>query len=473
MRSFRSTLGILRLPLDFSMAFLAFLLAYRLRTFTDLIPGKHFLFPAEFLPDFAGYLRFGLVASAFLVLLLAFDGLYSLRFQRPLGQTALRLLFWVSAWVMFIIAYYALVLHELFFSRIALLHIWLFAALLLLAGRAFLRGLAWLFSRWGLGRVRILLVGATPFALACYQQLKKDHRYHVLGAIAAGEGDSPPEGLPVLGALGDLEELAAQLEAQAILQADSELLKGDSARILAYCRSHQIECYLAPDAFGLEKASLQMEMLDDIPLIRLRQTPLEGWRALLKRLFDFVVALLLVILLSPVWLLIAVLIRLDSRGPIFYRSPRKHGRRIFHAYKFRSMVPNAEALKAQLMQKNERSGPLFKIKQDPRVTRIGAFLRKTSLDELPQLMNVLKGEMSLVGPRPHLPEEVEQYEPHHRQVFAIRPGLTGLAQINGRSSLSFEEEVKLDIYYIQNWSLLLDIKIMLKSALVVFRADGC
>ena len=136
------------------------------------------------------------------------------------------------------------------------------------------------------------------------------------------------------------------------------------------------------------------------------------------------------------------------------------------------MVMDADARKAELLMKNERSGPLFKIKNDPRITKLGRFLRKTSIDELPQLFNVLIGNMSLVGPRPHMPEEVEQYKSHHFRVFAIKPGLTGLAQISGRSNLDFEEEVKLDFYYIENWSMWLDFKIILKSVGIVFKADG-
>ena len=136
------------------------------------------------------------------------------------------------------------------------------------------------------------------------------------------------------------------------------------------------------------------------------------------------------------------------------------------------MVTDADRRKKDLMNLNERSGPMFKIKNDPRITKVGRFLRKTSLDELPQLFNVLIGTLSLVGPRPHLPEEIDKYESHHRQVFALKPGVTGLAQISGRSNLDFEEEVRLDVYYIENWSLWMDIKLIIKSIAVIFRADG-
>jgi len=178
------------------------------------------------------------------------------------------------------------------------------------------------------------------------------------------------------------------------------------------------------------------------------------------------------VLLTPFWIIIPILIKLDSSGPAIYRSKRKYKNRVFSIFKFRSMVADADDKKAELLDLNERSGPLFKIKNDPRITRLGRFLRKTSIDELPQLFNVLWGTISLVGPRPHLPEEVDQYKQDDRKVFAIKPGITGLAQISGRSSLDFDDEIKLDFYYIENWSLLLDIKIILKSIGVVFRADG-
>jgi len=169
---------------------------------------------------------------------------------------------------------------------------------------------------------------------------------------------------------------------------------------------------------------------------------------------------------------ISFLIKLDSPGPVIHKSKRAYRDKVFNVYKFRSMVCNAEALRGTLLDRNERKGPLFKMKRDPRITRIGRFLRSTSIDEFPQLFNVLLGNMSLVGPRPHLVEEVQKYSRHHYQVFAIKPGLTGLPQISGRSDLDFEKEVQLDVYYIENWSPWLDLTIILKSVLVIFRLQG-
>jgi lipopolysaccharide/colanic/teichoic acid biosynthesis glycosyltransferase len=175
------------------------------------------------------------------------------------------------------------------------------------------------------------------------------------------------------------------------------------------------------------------------------------------------------IILSPLFLILSLIIKIDSAGPVFAQLERiGEGGEKFVLFKFRSMIRDAHQLKKNLIALNERNdGPLFKIKNDPRITRFGRFLRKTSLDELPQLFNVIKGEMSLVGPRPHEPEEVAKYQKHHRKVLTIKPGITGLAQISGRSDLNFEEEVKLDTYYIENWSLKLDIQIIIKTPFIV------
>jgi len=177
--------------------------------------------------------------------------------------------------------------------------------------------------------------------------------------------------------------------------------------------------------------------------------------------------------LFPLLLLIALLIRLDSPGPVLYRQTRVglNGRR-FRFYKFRSMVQGADVLKADLSAQNRMNGPVFKMEKDPRVTRVGRLLRKTSLDELPQLFNVLKGDMSLVGPRPNLPEEVAQYKGWQRRRLSMKPGITGLWQVSGRNLIDFNEWMKLDLEYIDSWSLGLDLKILLKTIPTVLRGKG-
>lgn len=202
--------------------------------------------------------------------------------------------------------------------------------------------------------------------------------------------------------------------------------------------------------------------------------PFTGWQGCLKRIMDIFGASIGLIITSPLFLIIGFAIKWDTEGPVFARIRQRVGMggEEFFMYKFRSMIKNADKMKEDLLHLNERedgSGPLFKIKNDPRVTRVGRLLRKTRLDELPQLINVLKGEMSLVGPRAHEPQEVAQFEPKQKKVLNIKPGMTGLAQIHGAHQLPFAEENRLDRKYIENWSLWLDIKILLKTVVFVIK----
>lgn len=198
-----------------------------------------------------------------------------------------------------------------------------------------------------------------------------------------------------------------------------------------------------------------------------------GWQRRAKRCLDIAIAGLLLLLLAPVFGLIALLITLDSRGPVLFRQERcGEGGRTFTYFKFRGMVASAEAQRAKLEALNEAQGPIFKIRKDPRITRAGRILRRTSLDELPQLWNVLCGDMSLVGPRPPLPSEVERYEPWQLGRLSVPPGMTGLWQVSGRSLLGFDAMVRLDIAYIARWSLALDLRILLRTVRAVVRMHG-
>ena len=463
---------ILRLPVDFLATVAAFLVAYRIRPITDLIPGIQYDFFPEQLPPFDEFLKFTVGATIFLIILFVFNGLYSIKSVERFGKTFLRIVFLVSAWLMFIIAYYFLVVHQLFFSRIALAHIWLFAIVFVTLGRIVILLIQELMYRFDIGRTKVLFIGVNNFADRCYRVLSRDKKYKVVGALAQAHESRKKGTLRIIGTVDQMESVVHKYGVDEIIQSEPGFQGISNADILAFCRSHQIYYYFIPEVLRLQSVNIEMEMIDDVPVISLKQTPLEGWGHVYKRIFDILLSLILIQILIPIWIVVPILIKLDSPGPAFYRSKRKYKDKVFHIFKFRSMVLNADAQKVGLLAQNERKGPLFKIKDDPRVTRLGRFLRKTSIDELPQFFNVLAGTLSLVGPRPHLPEEVDQYKQDHHKVFAIKPGVTGLAQISGRSNLDFEDEVKLDFYYIENWSLLLDMKIILKSIGVVFRADG-
>lgn len=463
---------ILRLPVDFCATIAAFVTAYRIRTITDLIPGIQFNFFPQQMPPFNEFMRFSLVATFFLIILFVFNGLYSIKSVERFGKTFLRIAFLVSAWLMFIIAYYFLIVHQLFFSRIALAHIWLFTIVFVTFGRVLIMLAQEVLYRFGYGQTTLLFIGVNSFADKCYQVLEHDKKYRVIGALADHVESRKMGNLKIIGTVEQLEHMVHKYRVEEIIQAEPNLQQMSNAELLSFCRSHHIHYYFIPEVLRLQSVNIEMEMIDNVPVISLKQTPLEGWGYVFKRGCDILFSLGLIVFLTPVWVIVPILIKLDSPGPVFYRSKRIGKGKAFGAFKFRSMVEDADELKADLLELNERKGPLFKIKNDPRITRLGRFLRKTSIDELPQLFNVLWGSMSLVGPRPHLPEEVAQYKQDDHKVFALKPGLTGLAQISGRSNLDFEDEVKLDFYYIENWSMLLDLKIILKSVFVVFRADG-
>lgn len=465
--------GVLRLPVDYIAALSAFILAYYLRPITDLIPGKQYYFFPEQLPVMGDYLRLAFWSSGFLILLFAVGNLYSLKITERFSKELLKIFFFVSAWLMGIIAYYFLIAHQLFFSRIALAHIWFFTLLFVASARLLIVLLQSLLLRLEIGRRRLLFVGVSDLADQFYFLLKKDRHYQVVGALASKLESRKQEKLKIIGTLQELETIVKKYKVEEIIQAESDPHDEHSQELLSFCRSHQIHYHFIPDLVRLQRTNVEVKMFGEMPLISLKQTPLEGWGRVWKHLFDFSLSLIFIVLLTPVWIVISILIKLDSPGSAFYKSRRQYRDKHFNVYKFRSMVADADFRKKALLSQNERSeGPLFKIKNDPRITRFGRFLRKTSIDELPQIFNVLLGNMSLVGPRPHLPEEIEKYQAHHYEVFALKPGVTGLAQIKGRSNLDFEEEVKLDVVYIENWSLWLDLKILFKTIGIVFRGEG-
>jgi exopolysaccharide biosynthesis polyprenyl glycosylphosphotransferase len=283
--------------------------------------------------------------------------------------------------------------------------------------------------------------------------------------------DRKPLGKGVIGRPNDLAELARSGFVDEIILAAPHA-RETTLRVLHTARQLRLDVKLAPDLFGCTPTR-ETERIGGIPLISLHEehSPVAG--LLLKRALDLMVAAAALLLLAPAAVLIALLIKLDSPGPVLYAAHRA-GRKgkAFLCYKFRTMVKDAEALKGPLRVRNERVGPVFKIKDDPRITRMGRFLRRYSLDELPQLWNVLKGEMSLVGPRPHPLDDVSAYAIEHLPRLDVTPGLTGLWQVSARENPSFQAGLNLDLEYIQRWSLGMDVRILLKTVGAVLRGSG-
>ena len=239
------------------------------------------------------------------------------------------------------------------------------------------------------------------------------------------------------------------------------------------CEIEGVRATIAADLFELKIARARQTELGGMPLVMFETTVAEEWELFIKRAFDIVASGLGIIILSPIFLLTAILIKLTSPGPVFYVNKRMglNGRK-FVLYKFRSMYKGAHTKISELMEKNEMKGPIFKIKNDPRITPLGKLMRKFSIDELPQLFNVLIGEMSLVGPRPPIPQEVANYEPWQRRRLSMRPGITCIWQVSGRSKIGFDEWMKMDLEYIDNWSLWLDVKILFKTIPAVLFGVG-
>ncbi|MCQ6271123.1 sugar transferase [Pseudarthrobacter sp. R1] len=295
--------------------------------------------------------------------------------------------------------------------------------------------------------------------------------------IESGSPVEPSSGLKVVGHKPDTQSIIAALEAcgaDAVAVSAGVQLHPQTLRHLGWeLAARNIGLIMAPALTDIAGPRIHTQQVAGLPLIHVTTPTLEAGQRVAKRLFDLLAAGLLLLVASPVMVLVAVLIKLDSAGPVLFRQERVgiEGNH-FYMLKFRSMAVDAEARLAELVKENEGSGPLFKMKNDPRVTRIGGFLRRYSVDELPQLLNVLTGSMSLVGPRPPLPQEVAAYESDVRRRLLVKPGLTGLWQVSGRSNLSWQDSVRLDLYYVENWSLAGDLVIILRTVRAVFGSSG-
>ncbi|HET8926152.1 MAG TPA: sugar transferase [Candidatus Acidoferrum sp.] len=325
-------------------------------------------------------------------------------------------------------------------------------------------------ARQGEGLARVLIVGAGKTGKALAEWLRENRE---LGYSVCGFLDAHPNGDPrVLGTIHDLRHVALEQFVDQVfvtLPTDREMVK----ELFLESRRLRLILNVVPDLYDGLAWSAPVQLIGGLPVIELHGQPIPVLGLAVKRLMDVAGALAGLALTAPVLVLAAIWIGLDSRGPVFYSALRvgRKGKR-FCCYKLRTMVAEAEAQKERLRCANERNGPFFKMENDPRVTRCGRWLRKFSVDELPQLFNVLLGEMSLVGPRPHPLDDFERYHIEHLRRLDVKPGVTGLWQVNARSDPSFEANMKFDLHYIEDWSLWLDLKILAKTIPAVLRAEG-
>lgn len=326
---------------------------------------------------------------------------------------------------------------------------------------------------------RLLIVGTGTRAAHFIRKVRehKEWGFKIIGALDYEESHRGAEvdgtGINVIGLLADMPRI---LESHSVDEVIFIVPRSKLSLIensLYVCETHGVRTSIAADIFELKIAKSQQTEIEGVPLITFDTTVAQEWQRFVKRAIDIIASGLGIIVLSPVMLLIAVLIKVTSAGPVFFIQKRVSlNNRKFVLYKFRSMYKGAEKKLDEIAGRNIMSGPVFKAKNDPRITPVGKTLRKFSLDELPQLFNVFVGHMSIVGPRPPLPKEVKQYEPWQRRRLSMRPGLTCLWQISGRNKIGFEEWMKLDLQYIDSWSLWLDFKILAKTIPVVLFGKG-
>ena len=316
----------------------------------------------------------------------------------------------------------------------------------------------------------ILIIGRKKAGrqLATYFKQHPASGFRVRGFL----DDSERLGGDVLGRVADLADIArAHFVDEVILTAPYQ--KEIASRVIQEAQRHRLALKFVPDLLGIDPTSIVFDKVGDLPVLGLRQAPVPQLPFIFKRGADIFLSALLLVALAPLVAFIAFAIRLDSHGPVHYRAQRigKKGRRFF-CVKFRSMIPGADRLKEQLRAFNQRQGPTFKLTDDPRITRVGRFLRRYSLDELPQLWNVLRGEMSLVGPRPHPLDDFRHYSLDHLRRLDVTPGITGLWQVTARNDSSFNRNLELDLEYIEHWSFWLDLRILCKTVVAVLEGSG-
>jgi exopolysaccharide biosynthesis polyprenyl glycosylphosphotransferase len=458
-------------PLDFLMILAAGISAYNLR-YAEFVQN---LRPVIFNLQFGTYLQILVVIALLWLVVFSLSGLYNIRGVKKFAAEIYQIILACSTGFMLIVIL-IFIRRELFDSRFIILIGWILAIIYISFSRGIIRLIQRLLFKKGIGVHKIVLVGNSKTTDILISEFASSQwsGYEVVKRLRNFDSDSVQE----------LTELLSAKEVDEIIQSDPNLSKAETLKLYDFTDEHHLTFKFAADLLGAKVLQTEVNEIAGIPIVEVKKTPLEGWGRILKRFADIFLAILFLIIFSPLLLIFSLLVKADSRGPMIYKNLRigKDGKS-FHLYKFRSMLlqyctgeeyanQTAQEYEKELIKtQNTKPGePIYKIANDPRVTKVGRFIRRWSIDELPQLFNVLAGDMSIVGPRPHQPREVAKYELHHKKLLTIKPGITGMAQISGRSDLTFEEEVKLDTYYVENWSLLLDFSILLRTPGAIIRS---
>jgi len=458
-------LMLMQLPIDFVMLLLAGMSAYHLR-FTDWAVSYR---PVQFDLAFSEFLPLVSVVALVWMLVFAFVGLYSADPNRKMSRDIKRVFLGCTTGLAGV-AVYVMFLNQPFDSRFLVAAAWGFAIVYVVFGRLFIRGLKGVLYRAGIGLRRVAVIGSDEVANTIIQELegRKELGLHVVKTFDAFS-DAVTKKLK-------------KLSINELIFTNPRAREKEALAAIQFCNQQHITFKYSADVFATFSSNMRVHPLAGVPVVELKPTPLEGWGRIIKRLFDIVFSLVGIVLTSPLMLFSALVILFETGRPIIYKNERVGIRkRLFSTLKFRSMYQKdstgkefggaraAKQEKELIKKQNSKKGPIYKIQDDPRVTPFGRCIRRWSIDELPQFFNVLGGSMSLVGPRPHQPREVKGYEKDYPIVFTLKPGMTGLAQISGRSDLQFEEEMRLDILYTERWSLWLDLIICIKTPFILFK----
>lgn len=470
---YRRLLSIAVAITDVLLINLAFAIAYWLRYGLQWFAAVD---EAYFVP-YSAFIPISLALTVLLLSIYKLGGVYNMPRGASWFDEVYRLTTGTATGIILIIFFIVFFVQPTLYSRLIFFYAGTLITILLSISRLGKRLVRTMLRKRGLGVDRLLIVGAGEVGRTVMRNVVAQPAlgYHVVGFV----DDDPDKGGTDIGrfkALGNttyIPRLVKELAIDEVIITLPWMYHRKIVSIIAQCEREQVRVRIVPDIFQMTLSHLDVEDLGGIPMIGVRDISISGSQRFVKRAMDVAISLLGIIFLFPIFILLAVMIRLDSPGPAVFRQIRVgKEEQLFACFKFRSMKVGADEEKDRLLDKNEVRGPVFKMRDDPRITGMGRFIRRTSLDELPQLFNVLMGHMSLVGPRPAIPSEVQRYQPWHKRRLEVAPGMTGLWQVSGRSELSFDEMVLLDLYYIENWSPLLDLQILVRTLPKAILGEG-
>ncbi|MAF14179.1 MAG: hypothetical protein CMI53_04810 [Parcubacteria group bacterium] len=449
-------------PLDYLALVFAAITAFFIR----YLPSVQSIRPVIFNLSFKEYFGIALIISAVWIIIFILAGLYTIGGVKKIRDELGKIFVACTAGLATVLGIMVFS-RFLFDSRFIIITAWVLAIIFVSFERLIIQLTQRLAYRAGIGTHRIIIIGNGQIANELIKEFTTRFSlgYRVVDKFSQFDSMTAEK----------IKHLAKIDAVDEIIQINPNLEAKQTSELIDLVNEYHLDFKYTADLLGTQLTNLEVTTYAGLPVVEVKKTRLDGWGKIYKRSFDIIGSIMFIVLLSPIMLIIALAIKLDSKGPIFFKYKRigEYGK-AFDYLKFRSMIPDTHKYRFDKEflsnQENLRQGsPMMKFKGDPRITKVGKFIRRFSLDELPELFIVLFGKMSLVGPRPHEVEEVEKYQKHHKKLLTIKPGMTGMSQVSGRSDLDFEQEVKLDTFYIENWSVGLDLHILIKTPLAILK----